>query len=101
MRIKFIILLLAILYFSGCGEPSSAPPGCCAFPAIDVKVGNAHIYVPNVFTPDGNGINDSITLFGDSVIDIISMVIYDSNHNRVIRKNNFLSNDPSQGWDGK
>jgi hypothetical protein len=40
--------------------------GCLAEDMITLRVDeNAVIYIPNVFTPDGDGINDHVTVFAD------------------------------------
>ena len=100
MRIQIFLLSAALFAVISCSESSSAPSGCCGFPAIESHVGNAYAYVPNVFTPDGNGINDFLTLFGDSLVQIVSMEVFDANHHLVFRTLHIAPGDPSQGWDG-
>lgn len=100
MRIQLFFFTAFLALGISCSEPSSAPIGCCNFPAIEATLGNAYAYVPNVFTPDANGINDYLTLYGDSIIEITSMEVFDVHHHRVFRSYHFIPGDPSQGWDG-
>ncbi len=60
-----------------------------------------NVYVPNVFTPNGDGNNDWFTVFGNyTVTSVIYMNVYDRWGNLVFTKENFLPNDPLKGWDG-
>jgi gliding motility-associated-like protein len=69
---------------------------------IKVIRGPLNIFAPNVFTPNGDNINDAFTLFsGRLVSEIIIMRIYDRWGNLVFEKNNFPPNDVSSGWDGR
>ncbi len=59
------------------------------------------VYIPNVFSPNGDGLNDIFTLFSDSdVKEITLMEIYSRWGELVYRKSGLLPNDPNTGWDG-
>ena len=59
------------------------------------------IYVPNAFTPNGDGFNDQITIFGSDLLQsVLQLDIYDRWGNLAFRKMNFEPNDDQQGWDG-
>ncbi len=60
------------------------------------------VYVPNVFSPNGDGINDKLTVFGkeSSLQKINSFEIYDRWGNQVFNQKDFLLNDQSIGWNG-
>ncbi|MBI1225042.1 MAG: T9SS type B sorting domain-containing protein [Bacteroidetes bacterium] len=51
-------------------------------------------YLPNAFSPNGDGINDVFQVFGNT-ISALGLAVYDRWGERV-----FESNDPVQGWDG-
>lgn len=53
------------------------------------------IYMPNAFTPDGDGINDLFKPVMNFVPEEFTMIIYDRNNIKV-----FQTNDPENGWDG-
>jgi gliding motility-associated-like protein len=63
---------------------------------------NVDIYIPNVFSPNGDGINDRLLISAASdVEEIESMEIFDRWGNLVFAAKNFLSDDPTNSWDGK
>ncbi len=53
------------------------------------------IYVPNTFTPNGDGKNDVFLAYGEYVADF-NMMVFDRWGNLI-----FQSNDMQKGWDGK
>jgi gliding motility-associated-like protein len=60
------------------------------------------VYIPNVFSPNGDGLNDYLTLFTDAdVTKITLMEIYTRWGDLVFRKEGFDPNIPDEGWDGK
>ena len=59
------------------------------------------VYVPNVFSPDANGVNDIFSVFaGPEVAEILAFKVYDKWGNEVYSLNNFQANDSNLGWDG-
>ena len=73
--------------------------GCVAERCVTVVVLNPpcqepNIYFPNVFTPDGDGLNDVLYLYG-SQVDEVHFVIYNRWGEKV-----FESFDQADGWDG-
>ncbi len=59
------------------------------------------LYVPNVFSPNGDGKNDVFLPYaGPEVTSIRSFEIYNRWGEPVFEIYNFLPNDPSSGWDG-
>jgi gliding motility-associated-like protein len=75
---------------------------CEADDAIVLRVDiDANIYIPNIFSPNGDGINDLVTVFGDHrVRRVVYFEIFDRWGNKVYVDENFLPNDPQRGWDG-
>jgi len=53
------------------------------------------VYVPNVFSPNNDGNNDVLFVYGDGILSL-SMKIYNRWGNKV-----FEITDVNQGWDGK
>jgi gliding motility-associated-like protein len=63
---------------------------------------NVDLYIPNVFSPNGDGINDRLLISAASdVEEIESMEIFDRWGNLVFAAKNFLPGDPTNSWDGK
>jgi gliding motility-associated-like protein len=59
------------------------------------------VYIPNIFSPNGDNLNDFFTMFTDSdVKEITVLEVYTRWGDLVFRKTNFQPNDPSAGWDG-
>jgi hypothetical protein len=78
--------------------------GCTKSASIVVHVDreNMPVFVPNVFSPDANGINDRLTVFAkeSAVVNVKSMKIMSRWGESVYVDGNFAPNDISRGWDG-
>ena len=76
--------------------------GCEAWEDISIQVSvTKRVWAPNVFTPDGNNVNDGFTLFGNPTLERIEMLaIYDRWGENVFLKEDFEPGVPSEGWDG-
>lgn len=76
--------------------------GCRAIDEISIRVDpKRKVFIPNVFSPNGDGQNDRFTVFSNpGVQEIKSFKIFDRWGNLVFSRNNFQSNNPSLGWDG-
>ena len=60
------------------------------------------LFIPNAFSPNGDGRNDRLTVFGNpkSVQTLFDMQIYDRWGNRVYAEETFSINEQFVGWDG-
>ena len=97
-----VFLLLATISILSCDSDHPKPSGCCDNPPIAETVGIGHVYVPNIFTPDGDGINDFINVFADTNIKVIRlMTITNKKGEVVIFAKDFPPNDHRWGWDGR
>jgi gliding motility-associated-like protein len=76
--------------------------GCVHDDAIRLIVRiDRNLYIPNVFSPDGDGINDRFLISADPTIDLIEyLLIFDRWGNAVFHATDFLPNDPAAAWDG-
>ncbi len=71
--------------------------GCTAGSTVKIKVYRGpEIYVPNSFTPDGNGRNDLLRAIPVGIKVFHYFRVYDRWGNLM-----FYTQDPSKGWDGK
>ena len=70
--------------------------GCVTVDSLLVRIFENKIYVPNVFTPNGDGINDKL------FINLVA--VQRLNYFRIYNRNGkvmFETNDATVGWDGK
>lgn len=76
--------------------------GCETQDNITIFVRNSkRVYIPNSFSPNGDGINDRFYPFGGmEVAQIRAFKIFDRWGNLVFENTNFPPNDASFGWDG-
>lgn len=76
--------------------------GCVATDTVTVFVlcNNQNFFVPNTFSPNGDGMNDVFYPRGKGIERIRSMIIYNRWGERVFEKREFAVNDPSAGWNG-
>jgi gliding motility-associated-like protein len=76
--------------------------GCPATDEVTITVlKNRPLYIPNGFSPNGDGKNDGFTLFaGPGVRRIQELKIFNRWGGLVFEADDFLPNDPSLGWDG-
>lgn len=68
---------------------------------IDVFCDNSKIFIPNAFSPDGDGVNDKLVVMAKDIPIIKSIRIFNRWGELVFEKINFAPNDSNAGWDGK
>ncbi len=69
--------------------------GCKAKDEMCVEItNNSGVFIPNTFTPNGDGLNDVFLVFGYSITDV-TMEIFDRWGEKL-----FSSNDQKTGWNG-
>ena len=96
-----IIACSSLLFACKKDGNSNVLNGCCDTPAINATVGLGHVYVPNVFTPNGDGINDRLVVNGDqNIILIRSFRVSDKEGTTVFYAEDLIPNDPTNAWDG-
>lgn len=76
--------------------------GCSVSDVVMIFVNKTRsVYIPNVFSPNGDGLNDLFTVFaGSDVVEIKGFIIFDRWGNMLYQKGPFLPNDLQYGWDG-
>ena len=76
--------------------------GCTAEGAITVSVKKERdVFVPNIFSPNGDGLNDRLVVFGGpEVAQVGKLLIFSRWGELVYERHNFPPNDPLSGWDG-
>jgi gliding motility-associated-like protein len=76
--------------------------GCTATDVLTVFVSpKASVFIPNAFSPDGDGRNDVFMIYAGNNVQVIrNFMIFDRWGNRVYHAGPFLPNDPNFGWNG-
>jgi gliding motility-associated-like protein len=76
--------------------------GCSGEDAVRIKVfcEDSQVYIPNAFSPDGDGRNDVFMVRGKGIMQVKSMRVFNRWGDLVFEKTNIKPNDPTQGWDG-
>lgn len=76
--------------------------GCTAIDSIRIELDvTPHLFVPNVFTPNGDGINDQLKVYGSpGILQIINLSILSRNGHLVYQAENFLPDESQIGWTG-
>ena len=77
--------------------------GCINKGSVTVQVvcNNKNFFIPNLFTPNGDGNNDVFYPRGVGLFRIKSLRIFDRWGEVVFERREFQANDPGVGWDGK
>lgn len=77
--------------------------GCNGRDTICVKVfcENTQVYIPNAFTPNGDGANDILLVRGKGIAKVKSFRIFNRWGEIVFERNDFPPNDSHYGWDGR
>ncbi len=77
--------------------------GCISTDTLCIKTlcPATELFVPNAFSPDGDGINDILLVQGKGIKLIKSFRIYNRWGQLVFEKSNFSPGDPAYAWDGK
>ena len=58
-------------------------------------------FIPNIFSPDGDGINDVLFVQANNgIAEVLTFRIFDRWGNMVFEDQIFAPNDPAHGWDG-
>ena len=77
--------------------------GCAARAAIHIKTfcSDAQVFIPDAFTPNGDGINDIFLVRAKGISTIRYLRIFNRWGELIFERDNFSPNIPALGWDGK
>jgi gliding motility-associated-like protein len=77
--------------------------GCKGSDEIFIKTfcENSQVYIPNAFTPDGDGNNDIFMVRGKGIQEVKTFRIYNRWGTLIFERTNIQPNNPQQGWDGR
>lgn len=79
VKISIFFKVVFVLFFSlGCNKDDNREPvkeyeSCCGTEPSVLEIGKSYVYIPNVFTPNGDGKND---VFYPFVNDNINRIVY-------------------------
>lgn len=78
------------------------PAGCTDTASLKlIVVEDLPLYIPNAFSPNGDGANDGFTIFGGRAVqEIEHLRVFDRWGGLQFENMNFMPNEPSLGWDG-
>ncbi|TAK40559.1 MAG: hypothetical protein EPO28_09925 [Saprospiraceae bacterium] len=108
-NIKTFFFILSITFFAlqckdddGPKLPTDPYVGCCGTEPVEFTVGNAKLYVPNAFTPNGDGTNDVFfPFFNDKVSKIELFQIFSPKLALIYLALEVDKQNPSiNGWNG-
>ncbi len=68
---------------------------------ITTQCENGEVFIPNTFTPNGDGMNDRFYVSATGIEKVTKMMIYNRWGELVYERYNIQANDPSVGWDGQ
>lgn len=77
--------------------------GCASVANISIKsfCEASQVFIPNAFTPDGDGVNDILMIRGKGLGLVRSFRIFNRWGELVFAAANVSANEPAYGWDGK
>ncbi len=75
--------------------------GCEASAITSVYLSEFAVYVPNAFSPNGDGLNDRFFVQGRTNYDIQSFRIFDRWGNQIFERSNIQVNASRLGWNGE
>ncbi len=90
--ISYLPVFAAALILWGCKDKDPSPDEC-GIETQEIPVGdNAILFIPNAFSPNGDGLNDRLAFFSKHITSI-SFTVYDSQHNIV-----YSTSQLNQSW---
>jgi gliding motility-associated-like protein len=77
--------------------------GCTAVDSVNIKTfcEGSQVFIPNAFSPDGDGVNDILMVRAKGVETVRLLRIFTRWGELVFEKTNFPPNSPAFGWDGR
>ena len=63
-------------------------------------IAEENVFIPNIFSPNNDGINDQFYIQGSSDFQISELMVFNRFGELVYFEEDGIANDPSFGWDG-
>jgi len=96
-----LFLIISLPFFLRCHDSLTVIKGCCEDPPLSGIAGNGRIWVPNVFTPNNDGLNDWMMIYCDSIIEIVHLEIRNEDNFVVYDNEHILCIDYAPTWNGR
>lgn len=77
--------------------------GCIATDSVAVTVllyDDLSVFVPNAFTPNNDGLNDFLFVYGSDIAEIVNFSVFDRWGGLVYHRSNIPPDAEHMGWDG-
>jgi hypothetical protein len=103
MNSIFYMALLLFSLKSNAPTPTIGDPyaGCCGTKAVETSFGKSLIYIPNLFTPNSDGLNDAFRPFYDeSKLKVTGFQVFSSEKKLIWENKAFNPEKPFDGWLG-
>lgn len=100
------LVFISIIAFTATSMDDNAVPMspfeyCCSRNPIDVELGAGKLYIPTVFTPNGNGLNDFFQVSATDIAKIDTFMVFDwYTGDTVFNKVDMTEIIPENGFDG-
>ena len=89
------------VYYPGLYWVEVSKNGCSSIDSALVTEIIPELYLPNAFTPNGDGLNDEFYVYGgESAVQVVYMRVYTRWGELVHEARNIPLSDPAYGWDG-
>lgn len=95
-----ILFLTGLILTIACNDTIKVIKGCCDEPAVVSQGDVGWVYIPNVFTPNGDGLHDYMIVQGDSLKQLIYITIKNEQGATVYNASKIPINDYVNSWDG-
>jgi len=81
----------------------TTPYGCSASDTISIKTfcKDGQVFIPNAFTPDGDGVNDRLIVRASGIAMVKHFRIFNRWGDLIFERDNFKPNDITYSWDGR
>lgn len=104
MKLIALFSTFLLSWFSGLVTPKTGGDpytGCCGTKAVETTFGKTLIYVPNIFTPNADGLNDTFRPFYDeNALKVTTFQVLTSEDKVLWENKKFSPENPFDGWLG-
>ena len=102
MKLLFFSMFLYFSCFNSLFAQEGNPyKGCCGTEAVEIKIAGTKMFVPNIFTPNDDGINDVFRPYYDAKKLTVQQFTIRDNADKIIwTTEKFNPNENNSAWEG-